>query len=438
MRRWTLGFVASALAGLMFSLCSPRGAAQSARQPEERRSSLKALFLSGQQALARNNLDEAEEDFHQVISLDPNNAGAHANLGVIAERRKQWTRALAELKTAEKLAPGVPGVRLDIGLVYYRQGDYQSAIAPLQSVVRDEPQSAQARYLLGLCYFFTEHYTEALQALEPLWNQESKDMTYLYVISVASGETNQRALENRAVTQLLAVGGDSPEMHLLMGKADLARLANHQAIAELERAAQDNPRLPYVHFYLGIAALRLHDFARAKAEFLSDLAIDPDVPYTYDELGLVCSYLQQNQEARRYYRDALRLDPRLASAYYGLAEIDLQEKQYDEALKALDQAGKLDPRSASVYYLRGRVLLGMGRRAQARSQFEKAARMQKAVRDELQHEISGVKLPEVGQSNDELKAVSREHKASSQSSRGAYIPNHGMFDSTPIENKGRR
>ena len=397
MRRWTLGFVALALASLILSFCATSVCAQNAGRPEERRSSLKDLFISGQQALARNNLDEAEKDFRQVLSLDPNNAGAHANLGVIAERRKQWTRALAELKAAEKLAPGVPGVRLDIGLVYYRQGDYPSAIAPLRSVVRDEPQSTQARYLLGLCYFFTEHYAEALQALEPLWNQESKDMTYLYVISVASDKANQRALENRAVAQLLAVGGDSPEMHLLMGKTDLARLANHRAIAELERAAQGNPRLPFVHFYLGIAARRLHDFARAKAEFLKDLMIDPDVPYTYDELGLVCSYLQQNQEARRYYRKALRLDPRLASAYYGLAEIGLREKQYDEALNALDQAGKLDPHSASVYYLRGRVLLGMGRRAQAQSQFETAARMQKAVRDELQHEISGAKLPEVGQ-----------------------------------------
>jgi tetratricopeptide (TPR) repeat protein len=397
LRRWTFSFVALALASLILSFCAPSVCAQNAGRPEERRSSRKNLFISGQQALARNNLDEAEKDFRQVLSLDPNNAGAHANLGVIAERRKQWTRALAELKAAEKLAPGVPGVRLDIGLVYYREGDYPSAIAPLRSVVRDEPQSAQARYLLGLCYFFTEHYTEALQALEPLWNQESKDMTYLYVMSVASGETNQRTLENRAVAQLLAVGGDSPEMHLLMGKADLARLANHHAIAELERAVQGNPSLPYVHFYLGIAARRLHDFTRAKAEFLKDLTIDPDVPYTYDELGLVCSYLQQNQEARRYYRKALRLNPRLATAYYGLAEIDLREKQYDEALNALDQAGKLDPHSASVYYLRGRVLLGMGRRAQAQSQFETAARMQKAIRDELQHEISGAKLPEVGQ-----------------------------------------
>ena len=396
MQTCNLGFFVLAFASLIFSIHPPAARAQNAGQPEAHRSSLKDIFISGQKALARNNLDEAEKDFRRVLSRDPNNAGAHANLGVIAERRRQWAQAIAELKAAEKLAPGVPGLRLDIGLVYYRRGDYPSAIAPLRSVVRDEPQSAQARYLLGLCYFFTERYAEALRTLKPLWNQESKDMTYLYVMSVASGETNQRALENRAVEQLLEVGGDSPEMHLLIGKADLARLANHEAIAELERASQGNPRLPYVHFYLGIAARRLHDFERAKTEFLKDLTIDPGVPYTYNELGLVCSYLQQNKEARRYFREALRLNPRLASAYYGLAEIDLREKQYEEALKALGRAGKLDPHSASIYYLRGRVLLDMGLRAQAQSQFAMAARLQQAARDELLHEISGAQLPEVG------------------------------------------
>ncbi len=69
--------------------------------------------------------------------MNPEVAGAYANLGVIAMRRKQWPQALERLRKAEHLAPQVAGIRLNIGLVYYRQNDFQGAIAPFESVVRD-------------------------------------------------------------------------------------------------------------------------------------------------------------------------------------------------------------------------------------------------------------------------------------------------------------
>jgi tetratricopeptide (TPR) repeat protein len=355
--------------------------------------SLQSAFMEGQQALIKGDLETAQDCFRRVVSRDPNNAGAHANLGVIAMRRKQWQLALSELKAAERLAPAVSGIRLNIGLVYYRQGDYRAAIAPLKSVVHDQQQGVQARFLLGLSYFLAGDYPNALDALEPLWSQESTNLSYLYVLGVAADETRDSALENRAAARLVEVGGNSPQVHLLVGKADLARVANEQALRELETAARTDPRLPFVHFYLGVAYRRLHNFARAREEFQQDLGIDPDIAYTYDELGAVCTYLERNQDAEKYYREALRLDPHLASSYYGLASIEAREKRYRSALVALTRAGQLDPTSASVHYLRGRVLMQLGRKTAAQSEFQIAGRMQRRVRDKLQREISGTSLP---------------------------------------------
>jgi tetratricopeptide (TPR) repeat protein len=354
---------------------------------------LQATFEAGQKALIRGDLQQAEEKFHEVLKWDPLNVGAHANLGVIHMRRNQWGGALTEFKTAERLAPKVAGIRLNIGLVYFRESDYRAAIPPLESVVRDEPNSLQPRYLLGLCYFLAERYSQAVGALQPLWEKESSNLSYLYIVSIAADKTGKQALENQAAARMLEVGGNSPEVHLLIGKADLARQANESAMKELQAAAKANPRLPFVHFYLGIAYRRLNKFAPAKQEFRQDLTLDPNIAYTYDELGIVCSDLGQDQQAREYFREALRLNARLASSYYGLARIDFQEKRYEEAWSALAHAGKLDPHSASVHYLRGEILLGMGRRAESQSEFKMAARMQKTVRDQLLRDISGAQIP---------------------------------------------
>src|ERR1700724_3067591 len=91
------------------------------------------LFQQGEVALKGGKLDEAEHAFRAVLAIDPQVAGAYANLGVIYMRRKQWQHALELLRKAEDLAPQMAGVRLNIGLAYYRQNDFRKAIPPFES-----------------------------------------------------------------------------------------------------------------------------------------------------------------------------------------------------------------------------------------------------------------------------------------------------------------
>jgi len=356
--------------------------------------SVQERFVAGEKALKDGDLAAAEADFRAVLSANADDVGALANLGVVEMRRRRWPEALEMLRKAQTLAPGVPGIRLNIGLAYYRQNDFGAAIPPLESVVQDQPDSVQAHYLLGLCYFFTDQDARAAHTLEAIWPQESGEMNYLYVLGVAAEKANLTDLQNRALGRLAEVGESSAELHLLMGKADLTRLENGKAAVEFERAAQMNPKLPFVHYYAGVTYRKLHQFDRAKAEFLKDAAIEPDVAFNFDELGAVSTELQQPEDAARYFKQALRLDPRLASSYYGLAKVDERQGRYSEALGALDRANTLDPDSASVHYLRGQVFERLGRRPDAQTEFDKAAALQKAVRDRLERQISGANTPE--------------------------------------------
>ena len=346
-------------------------------------------FERGQQSLDRGDLTEAEKAFREVLEAEPNNVGAHGNLAVVHMRRREWKAALGELQTAERLAPKMPGIRLNIGLVHYKEADYPGAISPFESVVRDQPESTQARYLLGLCYFFTEHYAEATQTLEPLWARESGNLNYLYVMSIAANKAGRADLDQQATARLIEVGQNSAAFHLIIGKAHMAHEMYDRAEGEFAQAASIDPKLPFVHYFLGTAYRRRNDFEAAKREFLKDIGIEPDVAYDYDELGAVCYALDQIPEAERYFKEALRLDSGLSAADYGLAKIYKQQGKFPQALEALRAAGALDPKSASVHYLRGQVLFAMGRRGEAKPEFDEAARLKKATRDELERKISG-------------------------------------------------
>ncbi len=183
-------------------------------------------------------------------------------------RRKQWPQAMEMLRKAEHLAPEIPGIRLNVGLAYYRQNNFRAAVTPFESVVHDAPDSYQARYLLGLCYFFTERYADATSVLEPLWAQASNQLNYLYVLGIAAGKSGRPELEQRALGRLAEIGQDSAELHLLQGKAHINREEYDDAIKELELAAKANPKLPFVHFNLGIAYYKKQELERAKEEFL--------------------------------------------------------------------------------------------------------------------------------------------------------------------------
>lgn len=318
-----------------------------------------------------------------MLACDPRSAAAYVNLGVVEMRRKRWSRALTNFRRAETLAPRMEGIGLDIGLANYQSGDYKSAIPVLQSVLRSN-ESVQPRFLLGLCYFLTSDYKHALQTLEPNWDSQNGDLVYLYALGIAAEQTSNSQVADHAFERLMTVGGNSPEFHVLKGKAYLNRAQPDDAIPELERAAAANDSFPFVHFNLGWAYAKKHDFERARSEFLKDIAIEPDVPYNYEQLGGIASSSGNYDEAERYYKEALTRDRRLPNSLYGLGKVYERQNHATEALATWKKAEQLAPESVTIHYALAQLLQKMKRPSDAAREFTIVNELnQKKYADEL-------------------------------------------------------
>lgn len=348
-------------------------------------------YQQGELATQQGDLGAAEKDFLRVLALVPADVGARVNLGVVYMREQRWDLALKYLNQAEHIAPQVPGIRLNIGLLHYRKGDYPAAIPDFEGVLKQQPDSLQARRLLGLCFLFQERYAEATQTLEPLWPTSKDDMSYLYSLAVAAGNAKQQETEQKAEAQLMAIGKDSPLVHLLMGKAYLGHEDYSSALTELHKAEEADSKLPMLHYNLGVVYRHTGDNGKAKDEFLEDAKIEPNVAYDYDQLGLLASLDGKDHEAEAYFLDAVKLDPKLGTSWFGLAKAYKQDKRYADSLKALDAALRLDPNSASVHYLRAQVMTALGRGNEAKAEFADVQRLKKENVDTLEREISGSK-----------------------------------------------
>jgi tetratricopeptide (TPR) repeat protein len=344
------------------------------------------LFQRGQDALTQGRLDEAEHDFQQVLQADPQSGAAYANLGVIYMRRKQWAKALQTLHKAEHLLPQVAGIRLNIGLAYYRQNEFLQATPQFESAVRDQPDALQPRYLLGLCYFFAARWADAAATLEPLWAQESSHLPYLYVLSNAAHRAGQKELDNRAAQQLIKVGDGSPEYRMFVGKYYLNLEQYDSALTEFQAAAEADPKLPFVHFNLGLTYLKKQDYPRACTEFLQDAALEPDLALNYEEVGDVYWLMQDDKKAEESYRRALHRDPRLVNSHLGLARIYQRQEKFAPALVEIDAAVKIDPARPDLHYVRGQVLLHLGHTEEAKKELGVAVRIEHGSEREKQME----------------------------------------------------
>jgi tetratricopeptide (TPR) repeat protein len=346
-------------------------ARQSAKRPEAA-ANPSGWFAQGQSALQSGDLGTAEAAFRRVLEADPNAAPAYVNLGVIAMRRKQWDNALTLLRRAEKLDPNLPGIRLNIGLLQFRRGKYDAAIPEFVSVLRDQPDSTQARYLLGLCQVLTEKFADAVTTFQPLWDSSSNDVAYLYTFDIAANKSGQKELDDRILEQMLKVANDTPEFHLIMGKAYLNRQEIPQAIEELKRAAAAKDDLAYVHFQLGFAYMMEGNMEQAEAEFLRDVAVEPDLPDTYEQLGILYGRTQRPEKSQECLRKSIKMDPKRPGPHMELAKIYFNSRKDQDALREVNLALQLDPHARGGNFLKGRVLQRMGRTEEAEVEFAKA------------------------------------------------------------------
>jgi superkiller protein 3 len=110
-------------------------------------------------------VDEAMRQFNRVLQLDPNNAPALQNLGIVALRRDDVAAAQSYLSRALALNPRLPLALNTLGVVYARQGDYAHAVESWNRAVAVDPRQYDALFNAGLVEGRAGHVNEARAAL---------------------------------------------------------------------------------------------------------------------------------------------------------------------------------------------------------------------------------------------------------------------------------
>jgi tetratricopeptide (TPR) repeat protein len=154
---------------------------------------------------------------------------------------------------------------------------------------------------------------------------------------------------------LIAMDGNDAQAWFLRGKELMALKRYDEAVHDLMRVLERDPKYPQVNTRLGDIYFKQLKYNDAIDKYLK--ALDEDPKDKEAHLGLGMSYAKQDmyEGAITQLNRALELRPDYALAYAVLGYVDYKKSDFGDALAALDKAEKLDALLPEAHYYKGLV-----------------------------------------------------------------------------------
>ena len=337
----------------------------------------------GQRALAQGHFDAAQAAFEKLAKLNPGVAEVHATLAAIEFKLREYSSALQEAETAQRLKPSLPRLDSLIGLSLAQLGRFPQALPRLEKGFKDTSDSEVQR-MCGLqlmrAYTNVGRNADAVETALQLNRLYPKDPEVLYETGRIYGNYAYILME-----RLHDIGPGSIWMLQAQGEANEAQKNYPAAITAFQHVLLLDPKRPGIHYILGRIYLREFEQSQntadrdsAMREFAAELAINPGNGNAAYELANLQTEMGNFAKARSLFESAIKLYPDFEEALVGLGRVDLELHQPAEAVTMLKRATQLRPNDEVAWYRLSMAERAVGNRqaeAEALARFQKLHRI---------------------------------------------------------------
>ena len=256
----------------------------------------------------------------EIVSLDPKNVNAQANLGVLVYFQGNYAEAIPHMHAALQVQPGLWRIEALLGIAEKRSGNPSEALNHLErafSNLDEKKIRIEAGLELVELYSASGQLDKALSVAARMEELSPQDPQILFATHQLS-----RQMMYQSLLAMMVAAPDSAEMHMLMG-GELGRQGDRaNSIAQYREALHLNPNLPGAHFELAEQLRAASDpqlNAQAEVEFKAAIQVNQYDELSWRQLAGVLSAKGDFKGAEAHYRKALALQPKDAEAKTGLA-----------------------------------------------------------------------------------------------------------------------
>jgi tetratricopeptide (TPR) repeat protein/serine/threonine protein kinase len=285
--------------------------------------------------------EEALADCSRAIELDPNNATAWSERGVVyCDHLAQYEKAIAYFSKAIELDPQGANFWFNRNVADQHTGEWATAAADCSRAL--ELDSKRAEWWVTRGAIYCDHlaqYDKAVADFSKAIELDPKD-AYAW--------------------------GNRGNARRNLGQPD-------KALADWSRAIELSPRYAPWWGERGLAYAKLGQPGRGLADCSRTIQLAPKDARAWSNRGMIyCNYLAQYDKARADFSRAIELDPKYALAWSSRGAAHYLLGSWAKAVADCSKAIELDPKDAHGWRNRGSAWVKLGKLDQARADLSKA------------------------------------------------------------------
>uniref|UniRef100_A0A8C2FAH8 Protein O-mannosyl-transferase TMTC3 n=1 Tax=Cyprinus carpio TaxID=7962 RepID=A0A8C2FAH8_CYPCA len=313
--------------------------------------------------------------FTSALKVSRNNAKLWNNVGHALENQNSYERALRYFLQATRVQPDDIGAHMNVGRTYKnlnRSREAEEAYLIAKSLM---PQIIPGRkYATRVAPNHLNVYINLANLIRANDSRlEEADQLYRQAISmrpdfkqayISRGELllkmNKPSEAKDAYLRALELDHTNADLWYNLAIVNIEMKDPSEALRNFNRALDLNPRHKLALFN---SALLMQESGEAKLRpeanrrFLTYVKEEPDDANGYFNLGMLAMDANENEEAERWMREAIRLQPGFRSALFNLALLYSQSQRELDALPVLEELLRYHPEHVKGLILKGDILM---------------------------------------------------------------------------------
>jgi protein O-GlcNAc transferase len=332
--------------------------------------------------------DGAHHVYVRAEALAPRVFDWHYLDAIVLQRLARHQEASARLREAIAISPGYLPARVKLAEALFESGNLQDSETLFNALLLEPAGEPAAHFGLGRIAATAgrheaavTHFQQAV-ALFPEWGAAHYALA-LSLRAIGRRDEAQRALERHAqfgalwpavedgVLARVDALRDDAGANLRRGQklADSGEVAG--AISEYEKALERDPSLTIAHANLIKLYGRAKDWEKAEAHYRAAVEQDPNAADVHYDYGVLLGLQSKWDSAAEAYGRAIAINPLYAEAHNNLGQVFERKRELDAALDAYRRAIAAQPTFRLARFNVGRMLVALGRPAEAIGEFEK-------------------------------------------------------------------
>jgi len=358
--------------------------------------------------VAQGNLDQAEKEFREVVSLNPADYDGNYNLALVLLAKKQPAEAIPYLL---RIHPQTVAVQFSLTRAYLDAGRTTEGLKTATELSASNKDNVQVHFTLGVLLAAEKQLRPAQLQLEQANVLQPQTFEILYNLGQVCVRNAEFAKAELTLKRALNLKPDSPETLSLLAQVYSAQQKPVDALDLLVRAHKLAPENTDVIYYLARvsmsqnyyedsipllesgrkiapqrmdlrAALGESYFMSGRAEkaieeFKQLIELDPTAR-SYAFLGLTYRQLGRFDEARKYFEEGLKKEPRNPSCLFNIGYIEERQGDHEAAEKRFQEVLRLSPDHAETLLELANLRIASKRYAEAAVLLRKYVRVSRA------------------------------------------------------------